>query len=201
MSYFFRLSGMASSITRQVCIKCQKGLGTTTCGGCQQWFCTKHFVEHRQELAIQMDNMGQEHDLFQQDLIQETITHPLLSRINQWEQRSIEKIKAAAEEARTNLQKYLTSTKDQMKTSLDQMSNDLQSSRDSDDYTEIELERWMKQLRELRMMAEKPADIEILDDDEDDQTQGIIRLIQLKENSKKCNYFRLKANLEHAIQI
>ena len=178
---------MASVRIRQPCIKCQKGSGTASCGGCEQWFCTKHFVEHRQELSIQIDHIGQEHDLLQRDLIQENITHPLLSRIDQWEQKSIQKIKQAAEEARTKLQTFLADTKDQMKTSLGQVTNELQSSRESDDYTEIELDKWMEQLKELRLMTEEPTTIEIVDDDAD-QTQSLIRLVLVRQNQTACKY-------------
>lgn len=112
---------MASAINRKPCIKCDKGLGVTTCGGCQQWFCTKHFVDHRQELATQMDYIGHEHDLFQRDLIQENFTHPLLTRINEWEQISIKRIVTVAEEARKELSKYFDYNKEQLKTSLNQL--------------------------------------------------------------------------------
>jgi hypothetical protein len=182
---------MTSTSVRQPCIKCGKGLGITTCGGCQEWFCTKHFVEHRQELATQMDHVGQEHDLLQRDLDQENITHPLLACINEWEKKSIKKIKAAAEKARVNLRKYLGGTKNQVKISLCQVNNDLQSSRESDDYTEVELEKWIKQLKQLRTMLEKPSTIEILGED---QTQSVIRLIQLKENQSMCEYSYLEVS-------
>ncbi len=176
---------MASATIRQACTKCSKGLGITTCGGCQEWFCTKHFIEHRHELATQMDSIGQEHDLLQRDLNQENMTHPLLSRINDWEQKSIDKIRIAAEVARADLQKYLDHIKEQIKTSLCQVTNNLQSSRQADDYTEIELEKWIQQLKELRMMLEKPSTIEILDDN---QTEQSIQLIQLQKNDTDSKY-------------
>ena len=184
---------MASGITRQACVKCEKGLGIITCGGCQQWLCTKHFIEHRQELAIRIDNIGQEHDLFRRDVIQPTIDHPLLTRVNQWEQQSIDRIKGAAEEVRTNLQQYLINTKGQIKTSLDQLTNDLQSSRNTDDYTEIELDKWIKQLQEFREALEKPTDLEIVGDEE--QTESIIRLIELTRKQTNCKYSLLKCGL------
>ena len=184
---------MASTTIRQACVKCEKGLGITTCGGCQRWFCTKHFIEHRQELAIRIDNIGQEHDLFRRDVIQPTIDHPLLTRINQWEQQSIDRIKGAAEEVRTNLQQYLVNTKDQIKTSLDQLTNDLQSSRNTDDYTEIELDKWIKQLQEFREALEKPTDLEIVGDEE--QTESIIRLIELTQKQTSCKYSLLKYDI------
>ncbi|CAF3863153.1 unnamed protein product, partial [Rotaria sp. Silwood1] len=58
---------MASTNMKQICAKCNKGGGIAMCHGCQQSFCTKHFVEHRQELSQQIDHIGQEHDLLRQD--------------------------------------------------------------------------------------------------------------------------------------
>jgi hypothetical protein len=178
---------MLSTTIRQPCIKCGKGLGITTCGGCQQWFCTKHFVEHRQELATKMDHVGQEHDLLQRDLDQENMIHPLLAFVDDWEKKSIKKIKLVAEKARSNLRKHLDNTKDEVKTSLCQVTDDLQSSRESDDYTEVELEKWIKQLKELRTMLETSSPIDILGDD---QTQSVIRLIQMKTNQLMSKYYQ-----------
>ena len=63
---------MTSSVTvtnKQPCVKCDKGGGIAMCSGCQQWFCIKHFNEHRQELAIEMDHVGEEHNLYKNILI------------------------------------------------------------------------------------------------------------------------------------
>jgi hypothetical protein len=180
---------MASALVKQPCIKCPKGAGITTCGGCQQWFCTRHFIEHRQELATQMDQIGQEHDLLQRDMIQENGEHPLLSRINDWEQTSIATIQEAAAQARIDLRKSINHTKNQVKTSLGQVTKQFESSRQSDDYTEMDLNKWIEQLAELRWMLETPSTIEIVDDD---QTRPIIRRIQLKERqtTSKCSIVR-----------
>src|ERR1700677_934414 len=98
---------MASALLKNPCAKCDKGGGVTTCDGCQQSFCIKHIIEHRQELAIQLDNIGQEHDLFRRDLTQENSAYPLFIRIDEWEQESITKIQVAAEAARADLQQLL----------------------------------------------------------------------------------------------
>jgi hypothetical protein len=176
---------MASATSRKPCTKCDQGFGITTCCGCQEWFCIKHFIEHRDELATQMKSVSQEHDLLQRDLSQENMTHPFLSRINDWEQKSIDKIKIAAEGARADLRKYLNHIKEQIKTSLYQVTNNIQSSRQADDYTEIQLNKWIQQLKELRMMLENPSTIEILDDN---QTEQSIHLIQLQHNGTYSKY-------------
>ena len=64
------------------------------------------------------------------------------------------------------------------------MTNNLKSSRESDDYTEIELEKWIQQLKQLRISFENPSNIEIIDDD---PSQPVIRLIQLKEYSQSVS--------------
>ncbi|CAF3169769.1 unnamed protein product [Rotaria sp. Silwood2] len=166
---------MASVTAKQPCIKCDKGGGVATCGGCQQWFCVKHFNGHRQELATGMDMLGEEHDLLQRDLIQDIAAHGFLSCVNDWEQKSVTKIQAAAEQARIDIQIYLDQNKQQLKTSLDQMTNELKLGRQSDDYTEIDLKKWMEQMKLIREMLEKPSTIRIIDDDDAD---SIIHLIQ-----------------------
>jgi hypothetical protein len=170
---------MPVSPIREPCIRCEKGGGILTCGGCQQWYCTKHLLEHRQELTTQMDHIGQECDLFQRDLNQENEKHPLVSRIDAWEQQSIKMIQLAAEEARKDLQQYLDHNMTQLKTTLFQITKSLQASRESDDYTEIDLNKWIERLKQLRERLEKPTTIDIIDDD---QTQSTIRLIKLKEH-------------------
>jgi uncharacterized UBP type Zn finger protein len=184
----------SSSNIKQSCVKCDKGGGIAICSGCQQQFCVKHFIEHRQELATQMDHVGQQHDLLQRDLTTENIEHPLLSRIDDWEQTSIQKIRKAAEEARLNLRKHLDNTnldniKNQLKTSLDQLTKDFQSSRETDDYTEIELKKWIEQLEELRRQLEKPSTIEMIDDD---STPSMIRLIQFKEHHTTSKFIIIR---------
>jgi hypothetical protein len=157
---------MASFTLKQPCSKCDKGAGITICGGCEEWFCGKHFTEHRNELATRMDQIEHEHNLLQQDLKQDNCSHPLLSRINEWEEESLRKIRETADLARQNLRMYLSQTKTQLKTSLDLLTNELKSSHISEDYTEIDFKEWNEQLKELRQTLEKPSTIEIISDDQ-----------------------------------
>ncbi|CAF1494527.1 unnamed protein product [Adineta steineri] len=170
---------MTSNTTEQSCVKCDKSAGNAACDGCEQWFCGEHFSEHRQELAKQMDNIRLEHDLFQQELIQEDSTHPLLNHINDWEQESIRKIQVAAQEARMNLQKYLNQNKQQLQVSLSQVTDELQSSRESDNYTEIDFKKWIEKLTIFRELLKQSLMVNIT---KDNKRQSIIRLIQFKQN-------------------
>jgi hypothetical protein len=152
---------MASAMMRQTCAKCNKSGGIATCNGCQQSFCIKHFVEHRQELSQQMDNIGQEHDLLRRDMNYEKNTPTLFAYIDQWEQESIRTIQAAAKKARVDLQQLLDQTKNELKISVHRLTEELRTCRESDDYTEIDINKWTEQLQGLRQIIENPSNINI----------------------------------------
>ncbi|CAF0968284.1 unnamed protein product [Rotaria sordida] len=168
---------MTSARAKQPCIKCNKGGGIATCGGCQAWFCTKHFIEHRQGLGEEINRVGQKHDDLYKNLTTNSAAHPIFSKINDWEKAAIIKIQEIAEKARSDLARYINEPVSQLQQSLSKLRNELASSRESDDYTEIDLTEWTEQLEKLRKVLKKASDIYIV---EDDQSQALIRVIQKK---------------------
>jgi hypothetical protein len=169
----------ANTTLKKPCSKCDKGGGIFTCDGCHQSFCRKHSEEHRQELAIQMDSIGQEHDILQRDINREGDTHPLLSRIDVWERESINKIQQAANQARADLNQLIKQTKQDLKTTVGRLTNELQSSRESEDYTELDLKKWIDQLNELRQDLKQSINAYL----EDDQ-RSVIHLIKVKNSQQ-----------------
>jgi hypothetical protein len=127
---------MASASVKQPCIKCDKGSGKLVCIGCQQYFCNKHYNEHQEELTKEMDNVTQKNDELLSHSTMESIDseHPVLVRINKWEQQSIDRICAVANEARTDLKLALDQFKPDIKTSLNQVADQLKPSRENEDY-------------------------------------------------------------------
>ena len=170
---------MASAIPKQPCFKCHKSGGIATCGGCQRWFCGTHFIEHRHELAVTIDGIGQEHDLLQRDIIQENRAQSLLSHIDDWEQKSIKKVQDVAEKARNDVRESTEHSKQRLQATLRHVTEQLQSSRVLDDYTEVDLDKWIEQLKEIRQLLEKTLPMEI---SEDDSTQLIICRIHVKQS-------------------
>ncbi|CAF2951266.1 unnamed protein product [Rotaria sp. Silwood2] len=168
---------MATNRAKQPCIKCDKGAGITICGGCQEWFCVKHFTEHRQSLGEEMDRVGQQHDFLYRTLTENNVTHPLHLRINDWETTSIKKIQEVAEKARTDLERCLSETKIQLKESMDKIKNELASSCVSEDYTETELREWAEELNKLRQLLETPSNFDVV---EDNQSHPFIQVIPQK---------------------
>jgi hypothetical protein len=169
---------MAAAVVKKPCNKCDKGSGVTTCDGCQQSFCIKHVIEHRQELATHLEDIGQEHDLLRRDLTQDNAVHPLLTYIDEWEQESITKIQVAAEAARADLRLLLDQEKTGLKTVVDKMTNEMQSCRELDDYTEIDLHRWAEELKEFRQLLQRQITAEIV---EDENRSTAIQMIRIRE--------------------
>jgi hypothetical protein len=173
---------MATAIERQPCVKCYEGFGKLMCGGCQQWFCNRHYNEHQNELAKAMDNVTQTHDELHSNLTMENVDseHPLLVRINNWEQRSIDRIRVVANDVRTYLEQSINQIKKEIKTSLGLVTDQLKSSRESVDFTDVELKRWMDKLESLKQRLLYPSEIELCGDNQDDTNTSVIRLIELK---------------------
>ena len=130
-----------------------------------------------------MDALTLEHDQLQQDVTDETHLHhhSLLARVDQWESRSIERIRQVANEVRLQLRKSADDDKREIRGSLHQISQELKEQRHRESYTEIELNNWMHQLTELRTRLEKPPTIEMMHD-EDEGSSAHIPLIQLRSS-------------------
>ncbi|UJR30848.1 hypothetical protein I4U23_018363 [Adineta vaga] len=167
---------MASTIMKQACTKCDKCGGIAMCNGCHQSFCIKHFTEHRQELSFQIDNIGQEHDLLRRDMNCNKSIQLLLERINHWEQKSIKTIEENARKARIDLQQLFEQNKTETKRSMDRLTEELRTCHEADDFTEIDLNKWKEQIKELRQMVEN---ISIINIDYDQNMRSAISLIRV----------------------
>jgi hypothetical protein len=92
---------MTSTASKARCMKCDKNIGQFKCEGCSQRFCIKHVVEHRQILNQQLEEIILEHKALQQAANEnKNPSQFLIASIEQWEQKSIEKIRQMAKEAR-----------------------------------------------------------------------------------------------------
>ena len=167
---------MATTTAKKPCAKCSKGGGVTTCDGCRQSFCTKHFVEHRNELSQQMTSICQDHQLFRQDMSSDIPKHPFLNRIDAWERESISKIQLTADAARTDLRQLLSRTKIDLQVSVEKLANELQVCQQSDDFTENDLKRWTEQLKDLRKKLDAPIMISFGNDEDHKSSIRLIRV-------------------------
>lgn len=169
---------MTTSKKRNPCARCTVGRAIATCNGCQEMLCYTHFNEHRDELSNLMDNIIVDHDSLRHDLNEETIEHPLLSRIDHWEKESIQIIQTAAQTTRTKLQEWLTKKKQGLTILMDGFTADLQARQDSTDYTEIEINKWTEKIKSFRDMLSESSSIDL---ETNEDPQSMIRLIKISD--------------------
>lgn len=148
---------MATNDQEKLCVGCQNGM--VTCNGCEKRFCLPHWNEHLQKLQRQMEDVVQEHDQLLGTLNAQVDAPHLSSRINEWEEKSISKIRDVAKQAHADLQALLDRTKHQLVDSLSKISEQLRSSQASNAYAEKELTGWSRQLEGLQQMLTKPTNI------------------------------------------
>ncbi|CAF2915671.1 unnamed protein product [Rotaria sp. Silwood2] len=159
---------------KQKCIKCKKFGQIFTCYGCQQSFCDEHINEHREELSHKMNDINKDYYHFEESLNNNEIIQTYLSRIDLWERESIKKIQETSELARNDLLKVFDRMKNQLKSTCDKINYDIKSNQESKNYSEINLNQWMKQLEQLRHIYKTSFTDDIIDDQ-----QSSIRLIKI----------------------
>ncbi|CAF3390678.1 unnamed protein product [Rotaria sp. Silwood2] len=172
--------------TMKMCVRCSKvGGDVYTCEGCKTCFCFDHLVQHRQELAIKMDEIGQQHDLLQNDLehqANKVESHPIFTQINEWEQESIIKIQVIAEAARADLQQQLETRTYRLKTNFSKLSKSIRACRNST-YSESDLMKWIEELQQIRREFEKLSATLKITYDSQVTTVNFIRIISNDEEN------------------
>ncbi|UJR32157.1 hypothetical protein I4U23_019624 [Adineta vaga] len=158
------MSANASATNKSLCITCNKSTGILICHGCQCIFCGKHVIQHRQELAGQLDTVIQEHDLIQHKISELSVDQSSFEKIDQWEKEYIAKIRCAAEASRTNLKKLTEQTKEKLAQTCRDIAISICTSREADDYAENELVHWREQLTQLKSQSLLPYSIKITED-------------------------------------
>ena len=160
--------------------KCGKDGEVPTCNGCGQSFCSKHATDHRRELAKQMDGLVQKHATFKRDLSNLNLDKALLTEIDQWEKKSVEKIRSNAEKARADLQRFTEESKSRLESKMAQLASELLSNEKSQKYTEVDLGRWMERLKDLRGALERSSTCKIVQD-----STGLIHPIIIQTSDKE----------------
>ena len=154
---------MASSkqdSVKVLCVVCNKSKGIFKCEGCSKIFCLKHSTDHRNELSKQLEEIEASHNLVQQILCQQTEDprqHPLLKKINQWEEESIVQIRQAAEEAREKLLRIMMEPTTKIKQELKSLSDQLRQSHEDNDFIESDLQQWTQKLDALKKELLNPT--------------------------------------------
>ncbi|CAF3868788.1 unnamed protein product [Rotaria sp. Silwood1] len=182
---------MATSTSNKPrCAICAIVNGTFICYGCSQNFCLTHANEHRQSLNKQMDEeVIILHDQLKQNLNENTAKprqHPLMKQIDEWEQRSIEKIQQTANDARKHLLNVIEQHMDNIKNSLTLLTQQLSKLRDDDAFLEIDIKEWKEKLTEFKKEMDAPETIKIR---QDNNISSFISKILIDEKSSATDIF------------
>jgi DNA repair exonuclease SbcCD ATPase subunit len=190
------------------CYTCQpkKVAAITSCCGCHRHFCCKHFIEHRDQLSKNLNNIVNQHDEILQDLKSKTNhssknqldsndVQNLFRQIDDWEIETINACHLAANKARDSI-KQLLNTADENDSLIERLSSiakELEEQQQSVNFVEHDLERWIEQLEELKIdvnrSIEFPNNIIII-------TQAIdweesIKISQLSISDKMTKHYVL----------
>ncbi|CAF0882836.1 unnamed protein product [Adineta steineri] len=161
---------MAAANIRVQCSVCNKGNTTYLCRGCSKDFCFQHLTEHRQILHRQLDEIINDHDQFQQTIIQQKQNPPnssLLQQINEWEKNSIEKIQQTAQQCRETLMKLTQKSINDIEKKFTGLSQKLKETREENEFNEIDLDHLQLKLTQVTEEFLQPLNISIRQDSQE----------------------------------
>jgi len=158
--------------SKTACVACDSKdiSGIFKCEGCSQSFCLKHTNEHRCLLNSELDDIILEHEnIFNTFNENKQESFLLFDQINQWEKDSIIKIQKTAQDVRIQIQQFAELQKgeinmfikikkkrflcynlEQTKKKFHQMTKELETARENQEYLEKDLYRWKILLEQFK---------------------------------------------------
>lgn len=170
------------------CSICEKNPGTCVCTGCQATFCRKHFNDHHTTLFKELDGLLGDRS-YLQDQINKADHHndsrsQILLQIDEWQRATIKKVTEAAEQARQQVVKLLSSRQVEIRTRFRQLSDELDCLKEREDLVEQDLTRQKEMIRALKQDLEQlpeTSSIKLHTEQSDQITWS--RLIYAEDNS------------------
>ncbi|CAF3088156.1 unnamed protein product [Rotaria socialis] len=149
---------MASS---NCCFTCRKSDGTCFCPGCKAYFCDDDFISHRGMLINDLDGLTVDrNDL--QEKINEAVSNirsgqHITAKIDEWERRTTEKVKQAAELAKKHVLKIINSKQHEITKRFDNLSQELKERRVKKSVVEQDIARLRQEIDQLKTDTTKLA--------------------------------------------
>ncbi|CAF3489104.1 unnamed protein product [Rotaria sp. Silwood1] len=176
---------MVSVTSKTPCVTCDRGAGVVKCEGCTQAFCTEHITDHRQTLHHQLDEIIVEHDSLQELIIEnKDQSNPLIKYIDEWEQKSIVKIKRMAQETRQKTIELSNIHKRTVSQELNFLNERIKKAREKDDFFETDLINWISILNRLR---DELMNVSLSNSIQEDTSAPLIYQLKLLTTSSKFN--------------
>ncbi|CAF1037143.1 unnamed protein product [Rotaria sordida] len=142
----------ATTSARSTCSICAKERVTYKCVGCSRGFCFDHLAEHRQAFSKQFGEIENDRAQLHQTLVEQkkaSKKSSLIQEVDKWEEDSIQKIKQTAEESRQILIGYQTTHLIQIEKQLSELTEQLKTIREENEFNETDLNRLKSKLTKL----------------------------------------------------
>ncbi|CAF1177835.1 unnamed protein product [Adineta steineri] len=149
------------------CSICNKANATCLCSGCSKDFCFQHLIEHRQILDKQLEEAINDHNQFQQTIIQQKqnpLNSSLIKQINQWETTSIHQIQQRIKECREKLMNLTQKSMNDVEKKFIELSKKLKEIREENEFNEVNLKGFQLKLTEITQEFLKSSNISIRED-------------------------------------
>ena len=184
---------MATTSLKTNCVLCNKSKITYICQGCSQHFCLDHLPEHRKNLGQQLEQIQNDHDQLRQDFMEQPsdrMKHPLSKQIDQWEKKSIEKIKETAQLCRDKWTHYSNRFLQEIEKKLNDLAQKINEINQENEFTEIDLNHLKQRLVILQEQFHHPSNFVIKQ-----QSASFIKKISL---SKSFDIGKYNENFPHS---
>lgn len=131
------------------------------CNGCQRTFCEHHFTDHRQALTDRLNNITSEYSNIREILAlppsYESLAEDteLINKINRWETETIDQVKEIAAGLREKINRRSdTIATEKFVPVVQQLTEELQTIRQSNNFIESDIERLTTKLNNLKLQVE-----------------------------------------------
>ena len=175
--------------SRSYCFICEKERVTYKCDGCSKRFCKQHLKDHENELELELDQIQTERNMFRQILseqIEQPNKHHLIQQINQWEQRSIDKIQQTAEQNRQLIFKQMNEHFQNIEIDLNRLTDQIKETRQESDFNELNLIDLRNKLERLQKKLNHPSNISLK---QNNSSSSFINRIYVNIGDRKLTNF------------
>jgi hypothetical protein len=155
---------MATSNIKTYCSICDEETSTFICRGCLKDFCFDHLTEHREILRTQFHKIENDYNQFRQTLIDQKNDRKirlLIQEINEWEEKSKNKIEKIANQCRQRLINYTNKFIIKIENKLDNTIKQQTLIRGKNEFNEIHLEELKQKLNKLKEELDKSLNVSI----------------------------------------
>lgn len=156
---------MTSTENTLCCIADCKKKPTMMCLGCPNLiYCNMHYKQHRDNLNVELQILTDKCNQFRAEIetgTEKSKMHPLIKSINEWEERSITKVRQLAQETREKLLENVNNVIPKLKTQLEDLRIKVHQDPDDCEFMDTDIRDWTRELERLISLLNNPSDISI----------------------------------------